>query len=161
MDAYESWVRGEMDAAQAKLDDMSRALDIYLAWRKSQQGISMQPLRVHIRPGVMHSSGAPRQRASKNDVIFEAFEAAGAAGLSQDDVQRVARENGLNSSPDTLRALCWNGKNKGRLISVGVGRYAIAPKNEAAVENLEPGETAAPARADNNRHREGDEGGGT
>ena len=145
MDDYESYVRAELDAARAKIADMERALDVYLAWRNRGQTITVtHPARVKLSPDTAKVSNAPRQRASKNDAIFAAFNAAGNNGLSQEDVQRIARENGINSNPNALRALCWTAKERGRLISLAPGRYAIAPKNEAAVENLSEGETAAP-----------------
>lgn len=162
MEAYESWVRTEMETAQAKIDDLSRALQVYLAWLECQSdSVSMKPLRVHVRPSVVASSSEqPRHRVSKNDAIFSAFDAAGATGLSQEDVQRVARESGIDSRPDSLRAFCWNAKKNGRLISLAPGRYAIAPKDRSAVDISSRGETADPARVDHNQHNEGDAGGG-
>ncbi len=159
MDDYESWLRSELVAAQARVAEMNSALSLFLAWRKrGTNGTN------HNIQGI-HDNGAhrrPRQRASKNDVIFAAFEAAGAAGLNQEEVARVAAEAGLNTNANALRALCWTAKKAGRLISLAPGRYAIAPQDEAAprLPDNRDGE-AASTRMDHNQHREGDVGGGT
>jgi hypothetical protein len=108
--------------------------------------------------GATKKSATKTKRVSKNQPIFDAFEAAGPAGLTQQEVLQVALDNGLLTNRDALRALCWSAKQDGRLISIAPGRYAIAPRNEAAVDNSTKGETAASA---NNQHREGDAGGGT
>ncbi len=165
MEDFESWTRTEIATAQARVREMERALELFLTWRSGKLNAATAatprsasnghaPKNGHIKP-------AKRKRASKNDAIFRAFEEAGPGGLNQEDIQRVARDRGLNANPSALRALCWMAKQDGRLISLAPGRYATALKNEAAVKNSDPGETAAPARLDHNRHQEGDAGGGT
>ncbi len=165
MEDFESWARAEIVTAQAKVRETERALELFLTWRSGNSGFAGQatpgPVRNRQTSTNGHAPGA-RKRASKNDAIFLAFEKAGPDGLSQEDVQRVARELGLNTNPNALRALCWSAKQDGRLISLAPGRYAIAQRDETAPRlfDIEDGD-AVSARADHNQHREGDAGGGT
>lgn len=166
MHEYEMWLRAQIDAARATVHSLESSLELLLAWRAGNPNAAhATPYRastnVHGEAGSRRVyPSTTRKRSSKNEAIFQAFEKAGPEGLTQDEVQSVAREHGLNTNPSALRALCWSAKESGRLVSLAPGRYAIAPKNEAAVENLFPGETTAPARPDHNQHREGDAGGG-
>lgn len=145
---------------------MERALELFLTWRSGKPNAVTAETRRSASNGHAptngHTEPAKRKRASKNDAIFRAFEEAGPNGLSQEDVQRVAQELGLNTNPNALRALCWTAKQNGRLISLAPGRYAIPQRDEAAPRLPDNGDgDAASARLDHNRHREGDAGGGT
>ena len=180
---FEVWTRSEIAAAQARIAEMENALAVFLTWR-SRVPASASVYVAIAEPEKQVKADTPtsnhtRLRATRNQPIFDAFEAAGSEGLSQEDVKRIAQAAGLNQNPNALRALCWTAKQDGRLISLAPGRYAIAPKNQAAVNNSTKGETlaqredaaprlpdhngdgdAAPARSDHNQHRVGDAGGG-
>lgn len=183
-EAYEAWLEAHLEDADAKVREIHAQLDKILSEREKVQtqldgfrawlitkpesagfeaGDRAESQTHHETPG--SSNGATKKNAtktkriSKNQPIFDAFEAAGPAGLSQQEVLQVALDKGLLTNRDALRALCWSAKQDGRLISIAPGRYAIAPRDEAAVNNSTQGETAA--SADHNQHREGDPGGGT
>ena len=162
-DRFVAWSKGKIESlrfnavrSNAEADRLEGVLNQFLADNGDDVAGSTPPNRV-VRDDGRYSG--PR-RSSKNDVILFAFENAGPNGLGMEDVEREARQAGLQSTRDTLRAYCWNQKQKGYLISLAAGRYAIAPKNETAPESLAKDEGAAPTRSDHNQHREGDVGGG-
>lgn len=165
-DEFEIWARSEISRLRADADQMECVLARFLASRGSASVVlerQASPAAInHTRQSTPHSPRAMSsgKRVSKNEPIFKAFEKAGAAGMDMDDVERVARESGLNTNRNALRALCWNGKQIGRLISIEAGRYAIAQTTEAADSPMNEG-SAAPAREPHDQHREGDAGGGT
>ena len=181
MEDYESYLRSELDVARTKVRETERALELFVAWRSSK--VSNRPSAVAKRAYSPTTQDAAlplpvKQRASKMNVIMDAFATAGAQGLRQDDIQRISAEHGLTSSAASLRSFCFNAKKDGRLISLAPGHYAIAPKDGVAVESFSLNEPATPrdeaaprfpdngdgdaasTRLDNDRHRVGDAGGG-
>jgi hypothetical protein len=163
---YESWTRSEIEAAQTRVVDLQRALDLFLGFKAqhekpagSTRASSSAAQSPNPRSNAQPQPG--RKRASKNGVLYEAFEQAGPSGLTVGEVQRIAEAAGLTATSSSIRAFCWTAKQAGRLISLAPGRYAIPQIDDAAPELPEGGEGAASTRAVNDRHREGDEGGGT
>lgn len=156
-DGFETWARSEIGRLRAEAEQMELVLARFLTARGPLTATPEHPSpAAHVAPSRTPLLG---RRISKNQPIFDAFERAGPKGLNIDDVERVARENGLNTNRNALRALCWNGKQDKRLISIAAGRYAIAHPTETA--DTPPNvESAASAREAHNHHREGDGGGG-
>jgi hypothetical protein len=167
-DEFPVWARSEIDRHRAEAAQLEQVLLRFLAARNSSTATTGRPMpttEVGVNPPrpTMQPASKPMRtgrRTTKNEPIFAAFEKAGPQGMSMRDVERVAREAGLNTNPNALRALCWNGKKDGRLISLAAGRYAIAHPTETA-DPTSSGEPAASAREAHNQHREGDAGGGT
>jgi hypothetical protein len=69
----------------------------------------------------------PRRRAgSAFKAIMDAIVAAGPAGLSLDEMMAVAERDGLTIQRPTLRSQLHHEKAKGRVVPLGIGRFAAA-----------------------------------
>lgn len=162
MDGFERWARTEIEWHRREADQLEHVLAQFLATGLNSRGASPNEAATpHSSESGRSSSGVKgRRRASKNDVILEAFDAAGLSGLSMEQIMEFAQSKGISPNRNALRAYCWNQKQLGRLISVAAGRYASAPENGGA-DKSRTGETAPPAREPHSEHREADAGGGT
>ena len=164
---YESWTRAEIEAAQTRVVDLQRALNLFLGFKAQHEKPvgsvrgSSSPSQT-LKPRSIDQPQLGRKRSSKNGVLYEAFEQAGPSGLTVGEVQRIAEAAKLTATSSSIRAFCWTAKQAGRLISLAPGRYAIPQRDEAAPRLPgNGGGDAASTRLDHNHHREGDEGGGT
>jgi hypothetical protein len=151
---FETWARGEIDRLRAEAREReaeAAQLETVLARFRAVNGL-------HGRQAEKPAEAPVRRRASKNDVLYDAFAAAGSAGLNMDELEQEAKRVGITPNRNNLRAFCWTAKNAGRLISLAPGRYAIPQKDEAAADT--PRSEAAASHF-HQQHREADAGGGT
>jgi hypothetical protein len=73
------------------------------------------------------TASTPRRRAgSAFKIVMDAIIAAGPTGLSLDEMMAVAERNGLIIQRPTLRSQLHHEKSKGRVVPLGIGRFAAA-----------------------------------
>ena len=163
---FEAWARAEIgrhrsEANQhnAEADQLERVLTQFMA--ANGKVASAGPASPSQNPQSAPSKRPKieRSRVSKNDGLLKAFDEAGPSGLNMEQIGQYAATIGINSNKAALRAYCWHQKKTGRLISLAAGRYASAHIDEAA-DPAQQDEPAASTRETNDRHREGDAGGG-
>jgi hypothetical protein len=132
-DSFEVYARGKIATLRAEADQLERVLTDYLAERGCVLVITptSAPRAVALPP-------EPRRRGnSAFGKVMGAVRAAGAAGMSLDEMAAVAEREGASIPRNTLRSQVWHEKTKGRLIALAAGRYAAAGTNLSLNEMLD------------------------
>jgi fructosamine-3-kinase len=127
MDDFETFARTKIAALRAEADQLERLLREFQA--KRRQAAASGAGHSAAQAAVVEISVPTRPRRREGSAfgkIMEAVQAAGAEGMSIDDMLSVAAREGITVERNTLRSQIWHEKRKGRLVPLANGRYAAA-----------------------------------
>ncbi|NJL08368.1 MAG: hypothetical protein HC900_08950 [Methylacidiphilales bacterium] len=136
MSDFEEFTRQKIARLRAEADTLEQMLREYQAHaRKSVSAAQIAPKSAS-RPSDLFVSPAetinpeskePTRRGnSAFGAVMTALKSAGPGGMSLDEMEAAANAAGRPIKRPALRSQIWYEKNKGRVVEVGEGRYAVA-----------------------------------
>ena len=116
------WAQAEITRLRDEADGLQRVVDRFLAAHGNGPVANQRPA---VPAASSVRSEVPLlERRTKNAPILDAIDAAGPDGLTLDQIERAARDAGLTISRDNIRSFLFNAKRMGRIVALGVGRFA-------------------------------------
>lgn len=119
-DGFEAWVRAEVVRLREKADLLEALLANYESAGRPPSTLSeisrMIPAQASPARATSPPAAEPPSKKGRNVPLMKALEAAGAKGLTVDEVHRVALQAGLGSNRATVRSYLWNQRNAGRVV---------------------------------------------